>query len=100
MAGRPAEGLEAIDGAIELMAGRVNVLYPELPIVKGDLLVAAPDRGDAEEWYRHGLDVARAAGARMTQLGAATRLARLRRDSGESWEEERGALRTVYGTFT
>ena len=100
MAGRPADGLEAIDGAIELMSGRVNVLYPELPIVKGDLLVAAPDRGDAEEWYRHALDVARTAGARMTQLGAATRLARLRRDSGGPWEEEREALRTVYETFT
>ena len=36
MAGRPAEGVEAIDPAIELMNGRVNILYPELPLVKGD----------------------------------------------------------------
>ena len=41
IAGRAEEGLEPVDQAIELMQGRDNVLFPQLPLVKGDLLAAA-----------------------------------------------------------
>ena len=100
MAGRPEEALDPIDEAIELMRGRDNVLYPQLPLVKGDLLVEAPGSGDAGGWFRHAFDAADAAGARMWQLRAATRLAELRRAAGEPSESEHEALRAVFDTFT
>jgi predicted ATPase/class 3 adenylate cyclase len=99
MAGRPAEGVEAIDPAIELMDGRANILYPELPLLKGDLLMAQSDRDGAESWYRRAFDVAGEVGGRMSQLRAATRLTLLARAS----DEPQGAsdtLRSVYETFT
>jgi hypothetical protein len=99
MAGRAAEALAPIDEAIELMRGRDNVLYPQLPLVKGDLLVEAPASGDAVGWFRHAFDAADAAGARMWQLRAATRLAQLRSAAGEPSEWEQEALRAVFETF-
>ena len=100
MAGRAEEGLDPVDMAIELMQGRDNVLYPQLPLVKGELLVDAPGLGAADDWFRHAFDSADAAGARMWQLRAATRLAELRRAAGEPSEAECDALRAVFGTVT
>jgi predicted ATPase/class 3 adenylate cyclase len=100
MAGRAEEGLEPINQAIELMRGRDNILFPQLPLVKGDLLVAVSDTAGARSSYRGAFDTAEAAGARMWQLCAATRLAELRSASGEPAGEERAALRAVYETFT
>ena len=99
MAGRPAEGVEAIDPAIELMNGRVNILYPELPLLKGDLLMAQADGSGAETWYRRAHDVAGEVGARMSQLRAATRLTLLARTSDEA-PDTSDLLRSVYDTFT
>ena len=99
MAGRPEEGLEPVDQAIELMQGRDNVLFPQLPLVKGDLLAAASGAADARGSFRDAFDAADTAGARMWQLRAATRLAELRSASGEPAGEERAALRAVYETF-
>ena len=48
MAGRPEEGLEPVDQAIELMEGLDNVLFPQLPLVKGDLLAATTVRRTLE----------------------------------------------------
>jgi predicted ATPase len=98
MAGRPAEGVEAIDPAIEMMDGRVNVLYPELPLLKGDLLMAQSDRDGAEAWYRRAFDVAGEVGGRMSQLRAATRLTLSARTTGEPMDAS--VLRSVYDTFT
>jgi len=99
MAGRPLEGLEPVDQAIELMQGRDNVLFPQLPLVRGDLLAAASRADDARGSFRVAFDAADSAGARMWQLRAATRLAELRSASGEPADEERATLRTVLETF-
>ena len=56
-------------------------------------------RDDARGSFRDAFDTADAAGARMWQLRAATRLAELRSASGEPADEERAALRAVYETF-
>ncbi len=99
MAGRPEEGLEPVDQAIELMRGLDNVLFPQLPLVRGDLLVAAAGAGDARVSFRDAFDAAEVAGARMWQLRAATRLVELRSASGEPAGEDHAALRAVYETF-
>ncbi len=100
MAGRPAEGIELLDQAIEMFQGRVNLLTPEFPVLKGDLLIALSKLGEAESSYRRGFDTAAQAGARMTQLRAATRLARLPREGGAASTDDAAALRSVYGEFT
>jgi predicted ATPase/class 3 adenylate cyclase len=99
MAGRPDEGLEPVEQAIELMRGLDNVLFPQLPLVKGDLLAASSGADDARGSFRDAFDSADAAGARMWKLRAATRLTELRSASGESASEERAALRAIYETF-
>ena len=99
MAGRPEEGLEPVDQAIELMRGLDNVLFPQLPLVKGDLLAVAAGADDARTSFRDAFVSADAAGARMWQLRAATRLAELRTNAGEPAGDERAALRAVYETF-
>ena len=100
MAGRPAEGIELLDQAIEMFQGRVNLLTPEFPVLRGDLLVAVSRVDEAESSYRHGFDTAVQAGARMTQLRAATRLVRLPRDAGAAPTDDVAALRSVYQEFT
>jgi predicted ATPase/class 3 adenylate cyclase len=99
MAGRAEEGLEPVDQAIELMRGLDNVLFPQLSLVKGDLLEAAAGPDDARGSFRDAFDSAKVAGARMWQLRAATRLTELRTATGEPATEERAALRSVYSTF-
>ena len=99
MAGRPEEGLEPVDQAIELMRGVDNVLFPQLPLVKGDLLAAVAGAGDARGSFRDAFAAADATGARMWQLRAATRLVELRSASGEPAGEEHAALRAIFATF-
>ena len=99
MASRPEEGLEPVDQAIELMQGRDNILFPQLPLVKGDLLVASSDAAGARRSFRDAFDTADAAGARMWQLCAATRLTELRSASGKPAGDELAALRAVYEMF-
>ncbi len=82
-----------------MMGGRDNVLYPQLPLVKGDLLAAASGAAEARGPFRQAFESADAAGARMWQLRAATRLTELRSASGEPVGEERDALRIVFETF-
>jgi predicted ATPase/class 3 adenylate cyclase len=98
-AGRPAEGIDALDQAIEFYQGRINILYPELPLLKGDLVVALSGTDAAERWFQEAFDVGGEVGARMTQLRAATRLARLSRDAGKR-ADGADMLRAVYETFT
>ena len=99
IAGRSEEGLEPVEQAIELMRGIDNVLFPQLPLVRGDLLAASKGADDARGSFRDAFVAADAAGARMWQLRAATRLAELRSASGESAVEERSTLRAIYVTF-
>jgi predicted ATPase/class 3 adenylate cyclase len=99
IAGRPEDGLEPVEQAIELMRGRDNVLFPQLPLVKGDLVAATSGGHDAVVPFRDAYDSADAAGARMWQLRAATRLAELRSAAGEPAAEEHAVLRAIYDTF-
>jgi predicted ATPase len=99
MAGRPEEGLEPVDQAIELMRGRDNILFPQLPLVKGELLVASSDGAGARRSFRDAFDTAEAGGSRMWQLCAATRLLEMRSASGEPAGEELAALRALYERF-
>jgi predicted ATPase/class 3 adenylate cyclase len=98
LGGRPAEGLDPIDQAIE-MTGGTTFLYPEFALLKAELLLGLDDRDSALLQLRSAFDVAGDLGLRMPQLRAATRLTRLQRDSG-SRSEATDLLRRVYETFT
>ena len=97
LGGRPADGLALIDEALG-MVDDGNFLYPELALLKGDLLVALDDVGAAEPLFESALEVARALDARTPQLQAATRLARLRQGAGRPADTD--VLRGIYETFT
>lgn len=99
LGGRPADGLDAIDQAIEMFGGRANVLYPELPVIKGDLLLDMSGAEAAEPWFQNAFDVGAKVEARMSQLRAATRLTRLRR-AARKQPDGSDVLRTIYDTFT
>lgn len=117
-AGRPAEALQAIDAALEFM-GPENVMQPEYLVRKGDILAALAagggaagggaagaaetgvpsDSPDPEAWYRRAVDHAAGTGARMSQLRAATRLARLLLADGRP-EAAAELLGPVHAAFT
>lgn len=99
LAGRPEEGVSLMTQAIEWFGDPTNVFYPELPLLKGDLLLAASGAEAAEPWFRSAFDVAGETGARMTQLRAATRLTRLWRATGRR-PDGTDLLRDIYETFT
>jgi tetratricopeptide (TPR) repeat protein len=96
-AGRLEEGLALLDQAIEMQLA--GFLRPELLLLKGDLLLAAPDHDSAESWFQRAFDVAERQGLHMSQLRAATRLTRLRRAAGRD-PDSADVLRSVYQTFT
>ncbi len=58
-------------------------------MMKGDLLMDVAEVNAAEPWYRDAYETAAQAGATMSQLLAATRLARLHRPTGESPDRAR-----------
>ena len=103
-AGRPADGLASLDTAIEILSpGRGVSVLPELYLVKGDTLasMASADGRDpapAAAWYQRAIDRAGQLDARMAQLRAATRLARLGQLDDEAGAAKR-VLRAVYDTF-
>ncbi|HEY6570815.1 MAG TPA: adenylate/guanylate cyclase domain-containing protein [Candidatus Limnocylindrales bacterium] len=88
-AGRPEEGLRAIDQALDILGqGEGGSIMPEIRILKGDLVQALATDGptganDAEPWYRLALDRATELGGLTAKLRAATRLARLRIEAGD-----------------
>jgi predicted ATPase/class 3 adenylate cyclase len=100
MGGRPKEALEVMDQVLELYAGAPpNVLYPDAPLLKGDLLLMVSGPEAAEPWFQHAFDVADEVGARLPQLRAATRLTQLWRAAGVR-AGGIDILRRVYDTFT
>jgi hypothetical protein len=70
-------------------------------MIRGDLLMAIPDRdvAAAEASFQAAHDIAERLGIRMSQLRAATRLCRLWTDAGDP-ERGRRVLRPVFDTFT
>jgi predicted ATPase len=105
LAGRPAEGLPAIEAALEIMnPGAGTSLLSEFMILKGDLLVAlAAGEGredpEAERWYRLALERARALNVRISELRAATRLCRISKGR-DGHDAATQALAEIYATFT
>ena len=86
------EGLTLMDEAVRL-AGPEEVLAPLFHLVAGDLWLIRPDPDAARAAYQLAYDVSSRSGARMPQLRAATRLARLA--APEERPARLGDLRTV-----
>ena len=100
LAGATQEALAALDEGLLLMEHRGERLWTANAMaLKGDLYLARGLHADAETWYRNGLDVARAQAAKMWELRAATRLARLWHLQGKT-NEARDLLAPLYGWFT
>jgi tetratricopeptide (TPR) repeat protein len=95
---RPEEGHVFLDEALALPRGRPNLLHPELPMLKGDLLAMSRPEA-AEPWFREAADAAEASGARMSLLRAAIRLTVSSHARGDD-SQERRRLETIYDSFT
>ena len=100
--GRSRQALEAIDRSIAICE-RLNErwFFPELLRFKGEIVLAAGDRGAAalaEESFSSALDWAKRQGALSWELRAAISLARLRQAQGRN-DEGRDCLAPVYGQF-
>jgi predicted ATPase len=102
-AGRGAEGLVAINEALDITARtEVRVSVPELLRVKGELLLSeggSSAAAAAEHRFRQALQLARQQNSLSWELRAATSLARLWRDQ-QQVAEGRKLLRSVYERFS
>jgi predicted ATPase/DNA-binding winged helix-turn-helix (wHTH) protein len=102
-AGRGAEGLVAINEALDISARtEVRVSVPELLCVKGELLLSeggSSAAAAAEHHFRQALQLARQQNSLSWELRAATSLARLWRDQ-QQVAEGRKLLRSVYERFS
>jgi predicted ATPase/class 3 adenylate cyclase len=98
LAGRPQEGIPYIDDAIEIV-GRGTVTYPDLAILKGDLVSAIGDSAGAETLFLKAFDAAARLELRMPQLRSATRLVLLRGRADKA-RESSDMLRRILETFT
>jgi predicted ATPase len=102
-AGQVADGLAAIDEAIERCEStEEHWVMSELLRIKGELvrLPGAPGAAAAaEDHFRQALDWARRQGALSWELRAATSLARLMRDQGHP-ADAMALLQPVYDRFT
>jgi adenylate cyclase len=78
-----------------------QVYVPLLHHVKGGLLLAQnpSDGGQAELCFRTAIEIARRQSARLAELHATTRLARLLAKQGKR-DEARTMLAEIYGWFT
>jgi class 3 adenylate cyclase/tetratricopeptide (TPR) repeat protein len=100
LAGATDEALADVDDALLLMERTGEGLWKANAMaLKGDLLLARGLHADAEVWYRSGIEVARAQKAKMWELRAATRLARLWHRQGKT-AEARDLLAPLCGWFT
>jgi predicted ATPase/class 3 adenylate cyclase len=98
-AGRPAEGLDSIDQALEMVGEDTPfALLPEFQLVRGDLLAALERRPEAQAAYRNALASARRIDVPMAELQALTRLVRTSDDDGRA--ELATELRTSLEGFT
>jgi class 3 adenylate cyclase/tetratricopeptide (TPR) repeat protein len=102
MAGEIEAGLRAVDEAVAARAAAGDRIFEaEFPRIRGDLLMLQnpPDRGEAERLFRDAIETARTSGARLWELRASTRLARLLRDTDRR-DEARAMLAEIYNWFT
>jgi predicted ATPase len=101
-AGLAGEGLAAVADAFELAEHTGEQSFAAvLHATRGDLLLAAAEgnEAEAETCFHQALDLARSQDARLFELLAATKLARLWQRQGKR-DEARDLLAPVYGWFT
>jgi predicted ATPase len=100
IAGQVEEALSLVGDAMQI-AERIGERWfaAELYRHKGQLMLQRGASEAAEELYRQALGIAREQEAKLWELRAAARLARLRRDQGRD-AEARDLLAPVYGSFT
>jgi class 3 adenylate cyclase/predicted ATPase len=97
---QPLEALEHLTEAIRIIERTEEGEFEaELYRVRGELLLATEDAGQAEESFCTALEIARRQSAKLWELRAVTSLARLWRAQGK-WAEARDLLASVYGWFT
>jgi predicted ATPase/class 3 adenylate cyclase len=96
--GREQEGLEALDDAMALVQGPPNVLAPQFLVLRGDLHASIGDIEQATDAYRRAIEVAHAAGARMSELQATIGLVHVASEGLKQDAIEQ--LRDVYAGFT
>ncbi len=93
LAGRAAEGVQFVDEGIA-MTGEDTPLFPDVGVLRGNLLLAAGDRDGALDAFRQALRVGERYGARIAQLRAAMALCQNGVPSAEV------DLRRVYEEFS
>jgi adenylate cyclase len=107
-AGRPEDGLRAVEEALATVAETGERSYEaELYRLKGEILAQlggpegqqADGESEAHDCLQRAIDVARRQGARSLELRAALSLARLQR-TGRRGAQGRRLLRDVYASFT
>ncbi len=101
-AGRPREGLEAVDFGLAVgRDGGESFYQGELHRIRGELILIedAAKTSDAERLFRTAIDVARRQQARSFELRATMSLARLLAKQGRR-DEARTMLSEVYNWFT
>jgi predicted ATPase len=100
-AGQPAEGLAAVEEAIDHAERDENRFgEPELHRLKGELLLlAGAAESEAEKSLREAIAIAQRQEAKSWELRAATSLARLLRKQGKV-DEARQTLSQIYNWFT
>jgi predicted ATPase len=101
-AGRPDQALPVVDAGIQLVEEKGETIWePELHRLKGDILLACSGsrRPEAEASYARAIRVARGQGAKLSEVRAATGLARLRQQEGRD-AEAHDVLAPIYGWFT
>jgi predicted ATPase len=101
-AGQAAAGLSAAVDALERVE-RTGARWIEADLhrLRGELLLAQPepDRGGAEASFRRALAVARPQGAKLWEIRAATKLAKLHGEQGRRADAQE-FLAPVHGWFT
>jgi predicted ATPase len=101
-AGQSAEGLRALEEALERVQAKEEHLYePEVYRLKGELLLQQPtaQQGEAEEHLQQALALARYQQAKSLELRAALSLARLWQQQGKR-SAAHALLAPIYGWFT
>jgi tetratricopeptide (TPR) repeat protein len=98
--GRTTEGLNYLTEAEQIIETTSERFHEaESHRVRGDLLNAMGDLAGAERSYQQAIAVAKRQSAKMFELRASTRIARVWRDQGKR-EESRDLLAPIYGWFT
>jgi predicted ATPase len=99
-AGRTAEGLAAVDTALENVPRGGRFFYePELHRLRGELLLRERAREEGEDALRRAVEVAQTQGSRSLELRAAVSLARVPRRQG-SVDEARSLVVHAHAAFT